>query len=330
MITFGIIGAGRLGTNHATNIAQMDGAKLTAVYDIDPAKAKVFNEQYGAVICNSADELANMVDAVLVASPSDCHLEGVTAAVKANKPVFSEKPLCRTLEEISVIRDAVRNAGKFFNVGMCVRAWPEYASAKEIVDSGKLGAVKSALFRRLSPSVDGNAWNNWFMCDEMAGGAALDLHTHDTDVICHMFGYPAAVRSAGARGVVSDKGIDQIITSYDYNDGKFITAEAGWCAPSSVPFEMSFQIICEKGTLKLDAAGFHLYWNCGKVETPDTGDASLPTGWHRELKYFTDCVRDNVEPNRYQTPESVCKSLSVVMAEIDSVDCKMPVEVKYV
>ena len=93
---------------------------------------------------------------------------------------------------------------------------------------------------------------------------------------------------------------------------------------------MSFQIICEKGALKLDATGFNLYWNCGKVETPDTGDASLPTGWHRELKYFTDCVRDNVTPDHYQTPESVFASLAVVMAEIDSVDSKKVVEVKYV
>ena len=92
MINFGIIGAGRLGTTHAKNIAQMDGVKLAAVYDIDPAKAQVFNEEYGAVICNSADELANMVDIVVVASPSDCHIEGVRAAVKADKPVFSEKP----------------------------------------------------------------------------------------------------------------------------------------------------------------------------------------------------------------------------------------------
>ena len=347
-VKVGLIGLGFMGSTHWRIYESLPGVKVVALADVDAAKrsgdvSKVVGnigggdnsaplDMTGVAVYEDALELIAKadVDMIDICVPTPKHTEYILAALKAGRHVFSEKPLCRTLEEISVIRDAVRNAGKFFNVGMCVRAWPEYASAKEIVDSGKLGAVKSALFRRLSPSVDGNAWNNWFMCDEMSGGAALDLHTHDTDLVCYFFGNPVSVRSAGVRGLVSDNGVDHIITSHDYADKKFITAEGGWCAPGNVPFEMSFQIICEKGTLKLDASGYHLYWNCGKVETPDTGDASLPTGWHRELKYFTDCVRDNVTPDRYQTPESVFSSLAVVMAEINSVDSKLPVEVKYV
>ena len=347
-VKVGLIGLGFMGSTHWRIYEALPGVKVTALADVDPAKrtgdvSKVVGnigggdnsaplDMTGVDVYEDALELIAKadVDMVDICVPTPKHTEYILAALKAGRHVFSEKPLCRTLDEISQIRDAVNAAGRFFNVGMCVRAWPEYARAKEILDSGKLGAVKSALFRRLSPSVDGNAWNNWFMCDEMAGGAALDLHTHDTDMVCYLFGNPVAVRSAGVRGQVSDNGLDHIITSYDYADKKFITAEGGWCAPANVPFEMSFQIICEKGTLKLDASGYHLYWNCGNVETPDTGDASLPTGWHRELKYFTDCVRDNVTPDRYQTPESVFGSLAVVMAEIESVDSKKAVEVKYV
>ena len=347
-IKVGVIGLGFMGSTHFRIHNSMPGVRVTALADIDPVKrtgdissvvgnigggdnSKPLDLTGVEVFDNGFDLIAKAdVDMIDICVPTPKHKEYILAALKAGKHVFSEKPLCRTYAEISEIRDAVNAAGKFFNVGMCVRAWPEYDAAKQILDSGKLGAVKTALFRRMSPSVDGNAWNNWFMCDELSGGAALDLNTHDTDVICYMFGNPVSVRSAGARGVVSDNGVDQIITSYDYADKKFITAEAGWCAPGCVPFEMSFQIVCEKGAIKLDAAGFHIYWNCGKVETPDTGDATLPTGWHRELKYFTDCVRDNVTPDRYQTPESVFNSLAVVMAEIQSVDSKQPVEVKYV
>ncbi len=347
-VKVGLIGLGFMGSTHWRIYEALPGVKVTALADVDPAKragdvSKVVGnigggdnsaplDMTGVEVYEDALELIAKadVDMIDICVPTPKHTEYILAALKAGRHVFSEKPLCRTLDEISMIREAVNAAGRFFNVGMCVRAWPEYASAKEILDSGRLGVVKSALFRRLSPSVDGNAWNNWFMNDAMSGGAALDLHTHDTDMVCYLFGNPARVRSAGVRGQVSDNGIDHIITSYDYTDGKFITAEGGWCAPANVPFEMSFQIICEKGTLKLDAAGYHLYWNCGKVETPDTGDASLPTGWHRELKYFTDCVRDNVAPDRYQTPESVFNSLAVVMAEIESVDSKKAVEVKYV
>ena len=66
------------------------------------------------------------------------------------------------------------------------------------------------------------------------------------------------------------------------------------------------------------------------METPDTGDASLPTGWHRELKYFTDCVRDNVTPDRWQNPDSIFDGLTLVMAEIESATKGEKVEVQYV
>ena len=82
--------------------------------------------------------------------------------------------------------------------------------------------------------------------------------------------------------------------------------------------------------MKLDHSGYHLFWNDGRTETPDTGDPSLPTGWHRELKYFTDCVRDGVRPEKYQTPESVFDGICVVTAEIASADSGKRVEVSYV
>ncbi len=347
-VKVGLIGLGFMGSTHWRIYDALPGVRVVALADVDAAKrsgdiSKVVGnlgggdnsaplDMTGVAVYEDALKMIAETDADIIdiCVPTPKHKEDILAALKAGKHVFSEKPLCRSLEEISEIRKAVKASDKFFNVGMCIRAWPEYDSAKTILDSGKLGKVKSALFRRLSPSVDGNAWRNWFMNDAMSGGAALDLHTHDTDFVCYLFGDPKAVRSAGVRGVVSDNGVDHIITAYDFADGKLITAEGGWCAPSCVPFEMSFQIVCEKGALKLDASGYHLYWNDGRVETPDTGDASLPTGWHRELKYFTDCVRDNVKPDRYQTPESVFRSLAVVMAEIASADSKQPVEVKYV
>ena len=344
-----LIGLGFMGSTHFRIYNELAGVRVAAVADIDPVKltgdiSKVIGnigggdnsvplDMTGIATYENAFEMIAETDADIIdiCVPTPLHTQYLLAALKAGKHVFCEKPLCRNLEQLAEIREAVKAAdGLFFNAGMCVRAWPEYDTAVKLIKSGAVGEVKSALFRRLSPSVDGNAWNNWFMKEEMAGGAALDLHLHDTDFVCHLFGRPHAVSSFGVRGVVSDKGIDHIMTAYDYGDGKLITAEGGWCAPNNVPFEMSFQIICEKAAVKLDAAGFHVYWNDGKIETPDTGDAALPTGWHRELEYFTACVRDNVTPDRWQKPDSIFDSLTVVMAEIESATEKKTVEVKYV
>ena len=348
-VKIGLIGLGFMGSTHWRIYEALENVRVVALADVDPAKragdvSKVVGNigggdnsaplnMAGVATYEDAFEMINATDADIIdiCVPTPFHSKYVLAALKAGKHVFCEKPLCRNLEQLKEIRAALKETDRFFNAGMCIRAWPEYDVAKKLIDSGVVGEVKSALFRRLSPSVDGNAWNNWFMNDEMAGGAALDLHLHDTDFVCHLFGKPQAVSSFGVRGVVSDNGIDHIMTVYNYGNGKLITAEGGWCAPNTVPFEMSFQIVCEKATVKFGADGsFKVFWNDGKIETPDTGDASLPTGWHRELKYFTDCVRDNVQPNRWQTPESIFDAVCVVMTELESADCGKTLEVKYV
>ena len=240
-VKVGLIGLGFMGSTHWRIYGALPGVRVVALADVDAAKragdiSKVVGnigggdnsaplDMTGVAVYEDALKMIaeTNADIIDVCVPTPKHKEYILAALKAGKHVFSEKPLCRSLEEIAEIRKAVKASDKFFNVGMCIRAWPEYDSAKAILDSGKLGKVKSALFRRLSPSVDGNAWQNWFMNDAMSGGAALDLHTHDTDFVCYLFGDPKAVRSAGVRGAVSDNGVDHIITAYDFADGKLIT-----------------------------------------------------------------------------------------------------------
>ena len=123
------------------------------------------------------------VDIVDICVPTPDHADIVCAALAAGKHVFCEKPLCRDATQMKRIVAAAKKAKTFFNVGLCVRAWPEYRHAYEYFKSGKAGKMKSATFKRISPSVDGNAWQNWFMDGARSGGALLDLHVHDADEV---------------------------------------------------------------------------------------------------------------------------------------------------
>lgn len=346
-VRIGLIGLGFMGTTHWGIYQNLPQAEVVAVADIDAAKQRgdissvSGNLGDGAGSCLDFSNIAVYGDALeMIASapldmvdicvPTPDHAKYIIAALEAGLHVFSEKPLCRNLEELEQIRQAVKNARGFFNVGMCIRSWPEYDFARELYLSGKLGQVRTALFRRLSPTVNGNGWENWYMDGKRSGGALLDLHLHDTDAVCHFFGRPRAVSSFGAKNVTGNGTVDQVFSCYDYGDGRLITAEGGWAAAVNTPFEMSFQIVGEKGTAKLDASGFHIFWNDGTVESPVCGDPALPTGWHVELEYFTRCVATQQCPNRYQTAESIFDSFAVVMAEQESVDSGKKVEVRYV
>ena len=102
MLKFGVIGAGRLGNVHAENIAKLKEtagieASVAAVYDPKESAAEEMHKKYGASICSSPEELASNpnLDAVVIASPTYCHQEGIRAAVAGQIYFFRKTALPR-------------------------------------------------------------------------------------------------------------------------------------------------------------------------------------------------------------------------------------------
>ena len=344
-IKIGLIGFGFMGTTHWGVYKGLKGVRVTALADVDPAKlkgdvSKVVGNIGGGdnskpidlagveTYANAMDLIAHAdVDVIDICVPTDLHMKYALTALKFGRHVFCEKPLCRTAAEARALVAAAKAARGFFNVGLCVRAWPEYRAAYEYYKSGKAGEMLSATFKRISPGVDGNSWNNWYMDGKSSGGALLDLHVHDTDEVNYFFGKPRAVRSVGATVLSKNGGIDHVVTAYDYGDGRLVMAEGGWEQAKGATFEMSFTIVCEKATLKLDATGFNVFLKDGRKVTPKLDVKAGPTGWHQELAYFVDCVRKGVKPEKYQTIDSVADTMAIVFAEEKSVASRRAVRV---
>ena len=97
---FGILGAGRIGALHARNLAgSIDGAHLALVMDAYPDAAQ--RAAYGgAAVVQSVEAVLEHpdVDAVLIASPTTLHAEQITAAARAGKAIFCEKPVALDLQ----------------------------------------------------------------------------------------------------------------------------------------------------------------------------------------------------------------------------------------
>ena len=343
-IKVGLIGFGFMGTTHWDIYGGLKGIEVTALADVDPAKrrgdvssvfgnignrdnSKPIDLKKVAVYADPFELIRKAdVDIIDICVPTPYHADLAVAALKSGKNVFCEKPLCRTAAEVTQIVAAAKKAKGFFNVGLCVRAWPEYRAAWEYFRSGKAGKMLSATFKRVSPGVDGNSWRNWYMDGKVSGGALLDLHVHDVDEVNYFFGKPRAVQAVGAN-VCSKGAIDHVVATYDYGDGRLVMAEGGWEQAKGATFEMSFTIVCEKATLKLDSTGFNIFLKNGKKVTPKLDVKNGPTGWHQELAYFVSCIQKGVKPTKYQTVDSVATTMKMVFAEEKSVKVKKPVRV---
>ncbi|MCM1975011.1 MULTISPECIES: Gfo/Idh/MocA family protein [Streptomyces] len=139
-----VIGTGRMGTDHVRRIQEViSGARVTAVADVDEARAKAVAARVDGCAAHT-DPVAAMasagVDAVLVASPGPAHEEAITAALARDLPVLCEKPL--TPDAASALRlvEAEQAHGRRrVQVGFMRRYDPEYTSLKALLETGQLG-----------------------------------------------------------------------------------------------------------------------------------------------------------------------------------------------
>lgn len=340
MIRVGIVGLGFMGKMHFRCYKALDEVKLSAVCDIDESKFAGAGKKVGNI--NGAEEALDFtgialysdfdkmlakadLDAVSITLPTFLHKDFTIKALEAGLNVLCEKPMAINKQQCDEMSAASKKAGKILQVGHCIRFWPEYVKAKEIIDSGKYGKVKAATFQRLSLAPTW-AWQNWIIAEEKSGGAVLDLHIHDTDYVQYVFGMPKAVFTRGVKGASGS--FDHVVTQYFYDGDIAVTAEGGWMMTASFGFEMSFNIILEKATIVFDCTRDTAFKLCIEgEEKPIVPDMLAGDGYSREIAHFTKLIAGETIPQVLTTEESR-DSVKLIEAERQSAQTGKVVEVR--
>jgi myo-inositol 2-dehydrogenase/D-chiro-inositol 1-dehydrogenase len=139
----GVIGTGNIGTSHARRLsAQISGARVGAVFDVDAARAREVAGEVGAVAFDRATDLIDdaSVDALIIASPGDTHADLALACIAADKPVLCEKPLATTSgAALKVLGAEVAHGRRLIQVGFMRRYDAGYRVVKAAIDDGVIG-----------------------------------------------------------------------------------------------------------------------------------------------------------------------------------------------
>lgn len=176
-IGFAVVGAGRIGALHARHLlGAVEGARLVTVVDLDESAARRASGGVAGVAGDISAALSDpRVDAIVIASPTDRHVEHLQAAAAAGKAVFCEKPVAKTLADTRRALAAVAASGVPFQIGFHRRFDPAYAAVARAVAAGELGAVE--LFR--SQSTDPAPPPEEYVA--VSGGFYRDSVVHDLD-----------------------------------------------------------------------------------------------------------------------------------------------------
>ena len=319
MVHVAIIGAGFMGKTHLTAYKAMNNAKVTAVCDLNETQGRALAEEAGCAWYADGDEMLRTarVDAVDICLPTFLHEQYALLAAKYKKHILCEKPVTLSLESLDRMLRAAEEAGVQFAVGQAVRFWPEYVKAKELYDSGALGTVKYARASRLSVHP---AWSEWYRKPENSGGGLFDLHLHDIDYLCYIFGRVKQVYAVGRK---NDVGCwNHVASSLTFENGVQATAEGIIEMPKGFPFTMELNVVGdEKAVCYRMRAGANLEdvasairetWLYGGEE-PEKLKIEPYDAYQKELEHFIGHI-DAGTPITAITPQDVRHVLTVIHA----------------
>jgi predicted dehydrogenase len=309
-----VLGLGFMGSTHARAWRQIPGAELAAVASRDPRRlAGDFSGiqgnlggdggqlDFSAVARYASAEEAVLdpaVEAVDVCLPTNLHERITVLALGAGKHVLVEKPMALDGSAADRMIAAAERHGRVLMAAQVVRFIPPYRAAADILRSGRLGAVRAAIFRRRCAAP---AWSAWLTDPAQSGGGVFDLLIHDIDYCLHLFGKPEAVTAAGFEDL--PHGVDWILAQLWYPAIGAVAISGGWHHPAAYPFSMAFTIVSDGGTLDFNSAGAPLaeYGADGRGRTVDV---PATDGYRAELAYFLDCAVRGERPLQCPPEES--------------------------
>ena len=203
MITFALFGAGFIGKAHGQNIANHSRAQLSYIYDVNTEAATQLAKRLGGQVVDSPEQVWDSdVDAVLIASSTNTHADLLSGAIKANKPVYCEKPIDLNIDRVKEVAEEAHAAGTPILIGFSRRFDPNHLGAREAVQNGDIGKVELMHLTSRGPQPPPISYV------KVSGGQFRDQTVHFFDLACWIAGEdPVEVYATG--GALVDPAIGE-------------------------------------------------------------------------------------------------------------------------
>ncbi|PRY74506.1 myo-inositol 2-dehydrogenase/D-chiro-inositol 1-dehydrogenase [Yoonia maritima] len=220
MLKVGLLGAGRIGQVHAVNIAGNSRSSLVAVADAHAPAAATLAAQYGCEARSSAEIVSDPnIDAVLIATSTDTHVDFIEAAAKAGKAVLCEKPVDLSLERAQQCLIATKDMGSPIMIGFNRRFDPSFAALRAQSARGEIGKSELLSLTSFDPAPPPVSYI------KVSGGLFRDMMIHDFDMANFLMDdRPVSIRAVGTSQVSEEIGlagdVDTAVVTMTYADGR--------------------------------------------------------------------------------------------------------------
>ena len=221
MINFALLGAGRIGCMHASIIASSPQAKLHSVYDTYQPAADELANKYGAIAVGTIDEILSdeSVDALLIATTTDTHVELIIKGAQAGKAILCEKPIDLSTERVRQCWEQIKDCGVPIQIGFNRRFDPTHAGLKQQLNDGDIGQLQQLIITSRDPDIAPLEYLRH------SGGIFRDMIIHDFDMFRFITGEEATeIHAIGSALIAPDLAqigdVDSVMLTIKTKSGK--------------------------------------------------------------------------------------------------------------
>ncbi len=334
-VRIGLIGAGVIGRKHLEKISNDPAAQLVGIADPLPAGADLAIAQ-GVPHFHDVTAMLSAVspDGVVVATPTEFHLEPVLAALQAGAHVLVEKPITATDDEAAKIIAASQHAGRHVLVGHHRRYYPVLARAREILTGGEIGNLVAVHGHWTLLKEGRGYWDpNWRK--RRGAGPVLTNLIHEFDTLRFLCGEIATIQAEISTSVRRWKKEDAAAVTMTFANGAIGTFLLSDGSPSPWAWELATG---ENEAFPASFRNTHRFMGTeGALEFPDLAiwRQSEGTGWNnpigrteiaveaadaydRQCAHFCAVIRGQASP--IITAEDGARSLRAVTAVFEAAE----------
>ncbi|MDP3177145.1 MAG: Gfo/Idh/MocA family oxidoreductase, partial [Spirochaetaceae bacterium] len=264
-VRIGVVGMGNMGSQHARDLAAMEGAQLAAICDTDHGRMEAGAAKFGVRAFGDAASLldAGLVDGIVIATPHYDHGPIAALAFRRGVGVLSEKPIAVTVRDARAMIGAYEEArgahpGLVFSAMFQQRTQGNWMAVKRMLEAGELGRITRATWIvtdwfRTQAYYNSGGWRATWKGE--GGGVLMNQCPHNLDLFQWFVGMPRRVTAHASLGKYHDIEVEDEVTAYfEYDDGMvghFVTSTAE--APGTNRLEIvgeNGKLVCEKGAIR--------------------------------------------------------------------------------
>jgi len=248
--------------SYVSSLQKCMDARPAAVWDSEAKRKDIFALENGLQQAETAEELLDRSDAVIVCSTNTTHVQFVAAAADAGKPILCEKPLVAHRKDIDEMRAAVNGKSRLMTAFPC-RFAPSYVRLKERVKSGDIGAIQA-----ICATNRGRCPFDWFVDIEQSGGGAMIDHTvHVADLLRDLLNQdPTTVQAQTGNNMYGQDWEDTAMVTVEYPSGVFATIDSSWSRTKNYKTwgDVAMNVVGAKGVIELNMFGLSVdVWTDG-------------------------------------------------------------------